>query len=309
MAPTTDPRNREVEHYVAGRFVGQYEAAVPLFDAGFLHGKLVWSSPRLIQGRLFRLHDHLEKIRRAAELNHFPHVPDDAEFIAAIGETLRRNRMHDGVHVRIVLTAGDQVTASMDLAAVVDWDGRPSAPRLIVMPEYRAEVYDAERGITLVTSTFKRPGPDTVDQLSHDNNQNASARALWEAKQAGCTSSLMYDADGFLAEAPASHVAVVLDGELHTPHVRCCPPGVTRRVILELCAAHGIPAREADLRPEDVGRADEILLLGTMSGPVGAVALDGRPVGEGAIGPVTRRLRELYREALHDPAQGVDVLG
>lgn len=302
-----DERNKTVRHYVDGRFVSQYESALPLFDSGFLHGKQVWSAPRLIKGRIFRLQEHLDKIRHSAELNHFPDIPSDQAIIDAIKATLDENKMFDGVHVRVLLTAGDQVTASMDLAAIIDWDGRTSPSRLIVMPEYRANVYDATNGITLMTSSFIRPGPETVDQTSHDNNQNASSRALAEAKQAGYTSSLMYDPDGFLAEAPASHAAIVKDNKLKTPFVRCCPPGITRKVILEICQRHGIEAEEADLTREEVADADEVFLMGTMSGPVGAVELDGRTIGNGAVGPVTRQLSEWYQQALNDPAEGYDL--
>ena len=307
MGQKSDPRNRDVLSYVAGKFVRQYEPAIPLFDSGFLHGKLVWSAPRLVRGRLFRLHDHLDKIRHSAEINHFPVIPSHDEFISAIRETLNKNDMTDGVHVRVLLTAGDQATASMDLEAVMNWDGTHSKPRIIVMPEYRDMVYDAANGITLMTSSFKRPGPEVVNQASHDNNQNASSRALYEAKQAGKTSSLMYDDDGYLAEAPASHVAIIRDGKLRTPHVRCCPPGVTRKVILELCNAHGIPVGEADITSDEVRSADEVFLMGTMSGPVGAIELDGRPIGNGKVGEVTLRLYDLYKRALIDPSQGFDI--
>ena len=270
----TDPRNQHVKHYINGRFVSQYEAAIPLFDAGFLHGKQVWSAPRLINNHIFRLQDHLDKIRHSAEINFFPDIPSDEVIINAVRETLAYNQMTDGVHVRILVTPGTQVTASMDLAAIIDWQGEPSEPQVIVMPEYRSGVYDSRTGINLVTSSFKRPGPDTVDQTSHDNNQNASSRALAEAKRLGATSALMYDPEGYLAEAPASHVAILKDGRFLTPHVRCCPPGVTRQVLLEACVTLGIESCEADLTPRDIEQADEIMLLGTMSGPVGAVSLD-----------------------------------
>ena len=302
-----DPRNQQVKSYIDGEFVDQYQPALPLYDAGFLHGKLVWSSPRLINGRIFRLQDHLEKIRRAAELNHFPVVPDNERFIEAIRETLLQNNMFDGVHVRIALSAGNQVTASMDLAAIINWQGEISEPRIVVMPEYRDNVYDAANGITLMTSSYKRPLPDTVDQVSHDNNQNASSRALYEAKRNQKTSSLMYDPEGYLAEAPASHAAIIKDGALSTPFVRACPPGVTRRVMLELCAEANIPAGEADITPQDVAAADEIMLLGTMSGPVGVIELDDRKVGDGTIGPITRQLSRLYEQALSDPKHGYDM--
>ncbi len=304
---SSDPRNRQVLHYVAGRLVSQYEAAIPLFDAGLLHGKLVWSAPRLVNGRLFRLADHLEKIRHSAELNHFPVYPANDEIISAVHETLAANNMFDGVHVRISVTAGDQVTASMDLAAVVNWDGTPSHPRIIVMPEYRSAVY-AQDGISLITSSFLRPGPHMVDQRSHDNNQNASSRALHEAKKAGATSALMYDEHGYVAEAAASHMAIVKQGRLYTPFVRCSPTGVTRQVILELCERNNIPAEEADITRKDVMQADEMMLLGTMSGPVAVTNLDGKPVGDGRVGSVTQKLYALYAGALQDPAEGYKIV-
>ena len=303
----TDPRNQHVKHYINGRFVSQYEAAIPLFDAGFLHGKQVWSAPRLINNHIFRFQDHLDKIRHSAEINFFPDIPSDEVIIDAVRETLAYNQMNDGVHVRILVTPGTQVTASMDLAAIIDWQGEPSEPQVIVMPEYRGGVYDSQAGIGLVTSSFKRPGPDTVDQTSHDNNQNASSRALAEAKRLGATSALMYDPEGYLAEAPASHVAIVKDGRFLTPHVRCCPPGVTRQVLLEACVTLGIESCEADLTPEDIEQADEIMLLGTMSGPVGAVSLDQKPVGSGVVGPVTRRLQHQYQQMLIDPHHGYPI--
>lgn len=307
MAQVVDPRNESVMHWVDGEFVSRHQPAIPLFDSGFLHGKQVWSAPRLVNGRLFRLADHLHKIRHSAELNFWPNIPSDDTIVAAIRATLVRNKMTDGVHVRVLLTAGNQFTASMDLAAVTDDFGVPSAPRLIVAPEYRDAVYDAAGGISAITSSLLRPGPEMVDQRSHDNNQNASARACYEAKSTGATTALMYDRDGFLAEAFASHAAVIKDGRLLTPHVRACPDGVTRRVIMELCATNAIEAAEADLTPADVAAADELMILGTMSGPVAVTALDGAAVGDGAIGPLTQRLSALYQATMQDPAQGVAI--
>ena len=304
---SVDRRNAQVEHYIDGRFVSRTQAALPIFDSGFLHGKQVWSAPRLVQGRLFRLQDHLNKIRHSAELNYWPLIPSDEQITAAVRETLVRNSMHTGVHVRIMLTAGDQITASMDIAAVCDEFGKPSTPRIIVAPEYRDAVYNAEGGIQAITSRLKRPGPDMVDQRSHDNNQNASSRACVEARQAGVTTALMYDGQGYLAEAFASHAAIVKNNQLLTPFVRACPEGVTRKVILELCAEAGIDAMEADITEADVSNADEVMVLGTMSGPVAVVAIDDQLVGDGTIGSLTRRLSSLYLRAQQDPAQGFEI--
>ncbi|MBI1375229.1 MAG: aminotransferase IV [Phycisphaera sp.] len=294
-------------NWVNGAFVARYAPAVPVYDAGLMHGKLVWSSPRLVQRRVFRLHDHLYKIRHSAQLNFWPRIPSDEQIIDAIRDTLIRNNMTDGVHIRILLTAGNQITAGMDIANVIDEQGRPSEPRLIIAPEYRTAVYDPS-GIRAITSSYLRPGPEMVDQRSHDNNQNASARACYEAKHRGVTTSLMYDAQGHLAEAFASHAGIVRNGKLLTPHVRCCPEGVTRKVILELCAAHGIPAAEADLTRDDVAAADELFIMGTMSGPIAVTTLDDHPVANGDIGPITQKLYDLYHAAMLDPAQSYAIL-
>ena len=117
----------------------------------------------------------------------------------------------------------------------------------------------------------------------------------------------MYDQSGYLAEAFASHAAIVKAGRLLTPFVRACPDGVTRKVVLELCQRHGIEAREADLSRADVAAADELMVLGTMSGPVAVTSLDGRQVGHGGVGQITRQLSELYAAAQLDPAQGVAI--
>ena len=307
MTRALDPRNVSVLNWVDGQFVSRHDPAVPVYDSGFMHGKHVWSSPRLVRRRIFRFGDHLHKIRHSAELNFWPRIPSDQEIVAAVRATLVRNGMDDGVHIRIMLTAGNQLTASMDLGAVVDESGAPSRPRIIVAPEYRAAVYDVA-GVKAITSSYVRAGPETVDQRSHDNNQNASARACHEAKQRGVTTAFLYDAQGFLAEAFASHAAIVEGGRLLTPHVRCCPEGVTRRVILELCAANGIDADEADLTRDRVEAADELMIMGTMSGPIGVTEMDGHPVADGTVGPVTRRLDELYRAAMLDPAQSFAIL-
>ena len=119
--------------------------------------------------------------------------------------------------------------------------------------------------------------------------------------------ALISSPQGYLAEAFASHAAVVKDGVLRTPFVRCCPDGVTRRVVLELCKAEGIEAHEANLTRNDVAGADELLVLGTMSGPVPVTRLDGIAVGDGRVGPLTTRLSVLYQQAQLDPQQCVDM--
>eukprot|EP00040_Diaphanoeca_grandis_P022257 m.119281 g.119281 ORF g.119281 m.119281 type:complete len:317 (-) comp28721_c0_seq1:389-1339(-) len=304
MASKLDERNKEIFAIVDGKIVPRDQATVNVWDSGFLHGKQIWSSPRLINGKIFRFQDHLNKMNHGIKAMHCPIVPSDEDFIDAVRKVLVANNMQgkSGVHVRIVFTPGTQATASMNMKAVVDWDGKPAAPRIIVMPEWRGmgTVYDTVKGEKAIISKYRRPSALYADQTIHSNNQIHSSLACDEACHAGVAAALMLDADGFFAETHASHMAIVKDGVFYTPFVRCCPPGVTRKVLLELCEANGIPAKEDDIVLERLFDADEVMVLGTMSGPIAITHVDDKPIGTAEIGPLTTRLKELYTHALVD---------
>mmetsp|Transcript_48927 Transcript_48927/g.72721 ORF Transcript_48927/g.72721 Transcript_48927/m.72721 type:complete len:316 (-) Transcript_48927:61-1008(-) len=311
MAKRGDIRNKEIFAIVDGEIVPRSQATVPIWDAGFLHGKQIWSSPRLMNGKIFRLQDHLNKIRHGIKAMNCLVVPRDEEFIDSIRKVLVANEMQgaSGVHIRIIYTPGTQVTASMNMKAVVNWDGTPSKPRIIVMPEWRetTSVYDTSKGEHAIVSQYRRPSPVFADQTIHSNNQIHSSLACDEATRAGVAAALMLDADDYVAEAHASHMAIVKNGVLYTPHVRCCPPGVTRLVVLELCSAHGIPAHEDDIVLDRVLDADEVMIMGTMSGPIGITQVDGKTIGCGTVGPLTIRLKDLYGKAMLDEKHLFDI--
>lgn len=311
MAYRIDERNKNLFAIVDGVIVPREKATVPIWDSGFLHGKQIWSSPRLVDGKVFRLRDHLDKIGRGIRAMGCRDVPADDAFVDAIRRVLDANGMRGatGVHIRIVYTPGTQVTASMNMRAVVNWDGTPATPRIVVMPEWRGmeSVYDSVRGERAIVSSYRRPSPAYADQRIHSNNQIHSSLACDEAAARGAAAAIMLDADGNLAEAHASHLAIVKGGALYTPRVRCCPPGVTRRVVLELCEADGIGAAEDDIALERLFDADEVMIMGTMSGPVAITHVDDKPIGSGGIGPVTTRLKGLYVEAMTQEENLFDV--
>ena len=302
MAYKIDERNINLFAIVDGVIVSREKASIPLWDSGWLHGKQIWSAPRLVNGKIFRLQEHLDKMRHGIEAMNCPVVPSDEEFIDAIRKVLKANKMQGatGVHIRIVWTPGTQVTASMNMKAVVNWDGTPSTPRMIVMPEWRGmgTVYDTVKGERAVVSKYRRPSPEFADQTIHSNNQIHSSLACDEAVRAGCAAAIMLDAEGHVAETHASHLAIVKDGVYYTPRVRCCPPGVTRKVLLEVCAEEGVEAHEDDISLERLLAADEVMGMGTMSGPFGIVEIDGRAVGTGEVGPLTKRLKDGYERAM-----------
>lgn len=311
MAYKIDERNKELFAIVDDKIVPREQATIPIWDSGFLHGKQIWSSPRLINGKVFRLQDHLNKIRHGIQAMNCKVVPEDQVFIDAIRKVLKANKMQGatGVHIRIVYTPGTQVTASMNMKAVVNWDGTPSPPRIIVMPEWRGmgTVYDTVKGEKAIVSQYRRPSPQYADQRIHSNNQIHSSLACDEAVSKGVAAAIMLDSDGYLAEAHASHMAIVKDGVFYTPQVKCCPPGVTRKVLLEICEANGMEAHEQDIVVERMFEADEVMVMGTMSGPIAITHVDDKIIGSGEIGPMTTKLKALYNEAMVDEKNLFDI--
>ena len=168
------------------------------------------------------------------------------------------------------------------------------------MPEWRGQdtVYDTSKGEKAIISTLRRPNKTYADQTIHCNNQIHSSLACDEATAAGVAAAIMLDADGFVAETHASHIAMVKDGQWYTPFVKCCPPGVTRLVLMDCCKLANVPHQEDDITLARLMDADEVMIMGTMSGPIPCTSIDGKPVGQGEVGPITKRLKALYDKEL-----------
>jgi branched-chain amino acid aminotransferase len=284
-----DERNRDLIVNVGGRLTHRDEAGVSPFDSAVQGGDAVWEGLRLHNGRIFRLTEHLARLRRSAKALGFTAVPSDAEMTEQIRRTLRANQMTDDVHIRLTLTRGVKITSGMDPRL------NQAGPTLIVLPEFKPGVYNPA-GITLVTASVRRSAPDCLDPKIHHNNLLPSILAKIEANVAGADDALMLDRHGFVAETNATHVFLVTAGLLTTPTTAACPEGITRAAVLEIAASDGIPCAARDLTLTQVYSADEVLVTGTMGGIVPVIAVDGRVIGDGAAGPVTKRLTRLYAE-------------
>jgi len=286
---TFDERNRDLIVSVGGRLTHRDEAAVSPFDSVVQGGDAVWEGLRLYQGRIFRLAEHLARLRRSAQALAFEQIPSDEEITAEIRRTLAANNMTDNVHIRLTLTRGVKITSGMDPRL------NQSGPTLIVLPEHKAPVYDAT-GITLITSSVRRTSPDTLDPKIHHNNLLTSILAKIEANVAGADDALMLDQRGFVAETNATHVFLVSGGVLGTSSTAACPEGITRQAVLDVAGAAGISCAVGDYSLTQLYSADELFVTGTMGGLTPVLALDGRPIGDGKPGPVTRQLIELFAE-------------
>jgi branched-chain amino acid aminotransferase len=289
MLQVFDERNRDIIVNVGGRLTHRDEAAVSPFDSAVQGGDAVWEGLRLHRGRIFRLAEHLARLRRSAQALAFESVPSHAEITEEIRRTLAANAMTDGVHIRLTLTRGIKITSGMDPRL------NQAGPTLIVLPEYKAPVY-AAAGITLITSSIRRPPPDCLDPKIHHANLLPSILAKIEANVAGADDALMLDQRGFVAETNATNVFCVTGGALGTPPAVACPEGITRAAVLELVAGAGIACVIGDLSLVQLYTADEVFVTGTMGGIAPVIAIDGRVIGAGLPGPLTGRLTDLLAD-------------
>jgi len=284
-----DERNRDLIVNVDGKLSHRDRAAVSPFDSAVQGGDAVWEGLRLYQGRIFRLDEHLARLRASARALAFGLVPSNEEITGEIRRTLDANGMRDGVHIRLTLTRGVKVTSGMDPRL------NRAGPTLIVLAEWKEPVYDAA-GITLITASVRRPAPDCLDPKIHHNNLLPSILAKIEANVAGADDAVMLDHRGFIAETNATHIFLVTGGRLATPTTVSCPEGITRAAVLDLAAAAGIGCETGDYTLPQLYTADEAFVTGTMGGLAPVVSVDGRPVGDGTPGPVTKRLTALYAD-------------
>lgn len=287
MQQKFNEKNRNLIVNINGRLVHRDEAGVSPFDSVVQGGDAVWEGLRLYNGRIFKLVEHLDRLRSSALALAFAQIPTHDEIITQIRRTLVANQMHDGVHIRLTLTRGVKVTSGMDPRL------NQSGPTLIVLAEHKPPVYD-RNGIRLITSSVRRFPPDCLDPKIHHNNLIQSILAKIEANRAGADDALMLDTRGFVAETNATHIFIAHRGVLYTSRAVACPEGITRATVLDLCRANGMPCHEQDVSLTEVYRADEMFCTGTMGELTPVVEVDSRPIGNSQVGPLTTRLSELF---------------
>src|SRR5436190_12044181 len=300
MLQKFDERNRDLIVNINGQLIHRDKAGIRPFDSSVQGGDAVWEGLRLYRGRIFKLHEHLDRLRASATALSFPEIPLRDKIIEEIKRTIAANKMQDGVHIRLTLTRGVKITSGMDPRL------NQSGPTLIILAEYKVPVY-AKTGLVLRTASVRRPPPEILDCKIHHANLLNSILAKIEANNAGADDALMLDIRGFIAETNATHVFLVCKGELATSRVVACPEGITRATVIEICAAEKIRCVETDLSPADVYGADEMFCTGTMGELAGVIKVDDRSIGDGKVGLMTRRLSELY--AKRTATEGVQVVG
>jgi len=305
MLQKFDERNRDLIVNINGELLHRDKAGISPFDSAVQGGDAVWEGLRLYNGRIFKLHEHLDRLERSARALSFAEIPPHEEIIDEIKRTLAANKMRDGAHIRLTLTRGVKITSGMDPRL------NQSGPTLIVLAEHKPPVY-AKTGLSLITSKIRRPPPDVLDARIHHANLLNSILAKIEANNAGADDALMLDTRGFVAETNATHVFIVRNfesrasGDLATGRVVACPEGITRATVIEICAAEKIRCVETDLSLVDVYGTHEVFCTGTMGELAGIIRIDNRQIGDGNVGPMTKHLSDLYLQ--RTATEGVQVV-
>jgi branched-chain amino acid aminotransferase group I len=281
-----DARNADILVHVGGVLLPRAEAKVSVLDSSVQGGDAVWEGLRVYQGRIFQLDAHLERLHASARAMAFDTIPARDEIQRAIFETLAANKMRDGAHVRLTLTRGVKVTSGMNPQL------NQSGPCLIVLAEWKAPTQSAG-GQRLVTSSVRRAPPMVMDSKIHHTNLIHNILAKIEANNARADDAILLDLEGFVAETNATNLFLVKHGEVRTPVADHCLPGITRRVVLEICRASATPCVERRLSLSEFHSADEVFTSGTMNELAWVREIDGRPITV-SRGPVTARLSELF---------------
>jgi len=289
-----DPRNEKALVYVNGQIVPRGEAAVSIFDSGFVVGDGVWEGLRLHKGALLFLDQHLDRLYWGARKIRLEIGFDRRSLVAEMRRTLETNAMQDGVHLRLMVTRGVKSAPNQDPRNVI---GRAT---VVIVAEYKTpNPFLIERGLRLHIVSIRCTPSDMFDMRLNSHSRLNLITALLEAIDAGADEALMLDPNGFISSCNATNFFWVRQGEVRTSSGDYCFNGVTRANVLGLCRQHDIPIRTGQFAPEDAYAAEEAFVTGTFGGITPVREVDGRQFTAGMPGKVTQRLRVLY-EALKD---------
>ena len=296
-----DPRNQDIRIYVNGELLPRADAKVSVFDSVVQGGDAVWEGLRVYEGRIAALDGHLQRLQNSAKTLAFVAVPTSDEIRQALFSTLEANGMTDETHVRLTLTRGEKITSGMNPKL------NQSGCSLIVLAEWKPPTY-AGAGISVVTSSIRRNTPECLDSKIHHNNLLNNILATIEANVAQVDSAVMLDVHGYLSETNDTNLFLVQDGQLLTPFADSCLPGLTRQMILDIAKDENIPAREKNLSITELYTADEVFTTGTMGELTPVLLADGRTIGDGKAGPLTKRLQMLHRDYAYEHGEALPFL-
>ena len=286
-----DARNRDIRIYVNGEIVHRDEAKVSVYDSGFLLGDGMWEGMRLHNGKWAFFDDHMDRLFASCRAVSLDIGMNREEIAEALRRTAEANDMMEDAHCRLMVTRGPKIKPfqSPDLSR--------SGPTVVIIIEHSRPVDRlAEHGIHLATVPQVRGLPHSQDPKFNSHSKLNCVIACLQAEAAGADEALMLDPHGFVNTTNSCNFFIVRGSELWTSTGDYCMNGVTRRKVIELCRANDIPVFERNFSLYEAYSADEAFLTGTFGAQTPVGAIDGKLIGTGYAGPVTRRMRRLYEE-------------
>jgi branched-chain amino acid aminotransferase len=282
-----DARNETILIWVNGRVVPKAEAMVSVYDSGFMLGDGVWEGIRLYNGRWSFLDEHIDRLFEAARAIDLDIGMDRAAVVAAVLETQAANGMVSDAHARLMVTRGVKTRPFQHPKL------SQRGPTMVIIMEHSRP--SLPRPIRLATVPHMRGLPMTQDPKLNSHSKLNCILACIAAEKAGADEALMLDVHGFVNTTNACNFFIVRKGEVWTSTGDYCMNGITRGKVIGLCRANGIPVYERNFSLVDTYGADEAFLTGTFGAQTPVGVIDGRVIGAGQIGPVTERIRGLYK--------------
>jgi branched-chain amino acid aminotransferase len=283
-----DTRNESILIYVNGQIVPRDQAVVSVYDSGFMLGDGVWEGLRLYNGTWAFLDEHMDRLFEAAKAIDLDIGLDRAGVVATLEATRAANDMHSDAHARLMLTRGTKVKPFQHPSL------SRAGPTMVIILEHSRPMIP--RPIRLATVPHMRGLPMTQDPKLNSHSKLNCILACIAAEKAGADEALMLDVNGFVNTTNACNFFIVKKGAVWTSTGDYCMNGITRQKVIDLCRANDIPVFERNYSLVDTYSADEAFLTGTFGAQTPVSEIDGRQIGDGTLGPVTKRLRALYAD-------------
>ena len=287
-----DIRNRSIFIYIDGKLVPREKATVNVYDSGFMLGDGIWEGLRLLDGSWIFLDEHLDRLLEAAIAIDLDIVMNKKGLIEALEITRQKNKMFTDAHARLMITRGVKIKPFQHPSL------SRSGPTMVIIMEHSKAL--SQRAIRLATVPHIRGLPMTQDPKLNSHSKLNCVLACIAAEKAGADEALMLDVNGFVNTTNACNFFIVRNDEVWTSTGDYCMNGITRRKVIEICRLNGIPTYEKNFSLVETYGADEAFITGTFGAQTQVSEIDGRVIGNGKLGPITKRIQGLYKELIRN---------
>ena len=282
-----DIRNEDILIYLNGKILPKNEAVVSVYDSGFMLGDGVWEGLRLYNNRWAFCDEHIDRLFEAALAIDLDIGLSKSDVIDALIKTQNSNGMVNNAHARLMITRGPKKRPFQHPALSQD------GPTFVIIMEH--SVPKIPRPISLATVPHLRGLPMTQDPKLNSHSKLNCILACIAAEKAGADEALMLDINGFVNTTNACNFFIVKKDEVWTSTGDYCMNGITRQKVIDICRSDGIPVYEKNFSLVDTYSAEEAFLTGTFGAQTPVGSIDGRSIGKGELGPITERIRKLYK--------------